>query len=197
MNDLEQRALDLAHEDGAIHSINDGRAYLVGERVVILSEQLAACDGPAACQLATLRGPCEHILAAIVWEQEQRELIAADLGVSIQQLEDSIAEAMEEASEEVPEIPGSVIPVDADSVDADDLRDAVGHLSPDEPVRVMCCICGEPSLMNEAFGMTLFPMEDMEASQQWFVHARCARIALDPRLLVQVREELSERWEGE
>ena len=47
--------------------------------------------------------------------------------------------------------------------------------SVDEGTEVVfaCAICAE-EIEGEALGFTLFPLENEEAWQQWFLHPRCA-----------------------
>lgn len=65
--------------------------------------------------------------------------------------------------------------------------------SVDEGTEVVfaCAICAE-EIEGEALGFTLFPLENEEAWQQWFLHPRCAKLIFAERVLaMDLREELA------
>jgi hypothetical protein len=54
-----------------------------------------------------------------------------------------------------------------------------------------CSLCGQGGQVNEVFGIAVFPMEDVDAAQQWFVHPKCLWDAMVPEVRDSaVREEL-------
>jgi hypothetical protein len=42
-----------------------------------------------------------------------------------------------------------------------------------DPRKGVCCLCGNGGTWDELFGIAVFPMEDVDSAQQWFVHPKC------------------------
>jgi hypothetical protein len=60
-----------------------------------------------------------------------------------------------------------------------------------------CCICGEGQGDDAILGMTLFPPEDPDSFQQWWVHPRCIQGAMHTDFLADTREEIAMWWDSE
>lgn len=63
---------------------------------------------------------------------------------------------------------------------------------------LQCCICGREGSWAEMFGMSLFPAEEVEAFQQWFVHPSCIHDVMLPEARdTATRDEIQSMWRSE